>query len=293
VPEVSKEIPKFQQVCPLSLWEAEVLAAVSYRINNLNFTKEVKDVRIYLLNLQRIKRNFLLGALLIVTAGLFMVMLRHNTIAVDGEPQPYEIYKVQTDKKVVALTFDISWGTQVPGPVLNVLKEKNVKSTFFLSGPWVKQHPEFPKRIVAEGHEIASHGNQHVNYSEHDPQWIKNEVMTAHKNIKEVTGVEPNLIRTPNGDWNDMVRQTIADLGYKSIKWSDDSLDWQKDKSVEQITSRVLEKAHPGAIILMHASDTCDRTPAALPAVIDGLHEKDYSLVTVGELLKLGPGVVD
>jgi len=253
----------------------------------------VKDLRIYLLSLQRLKHNFLLGALLIATASLFMVMLQPNTIPVGVEPQPYEIYKVQTNEKVVALTFDISWGTQVPGPVLDVLQKKKVKSTFFLSGPWVKQHPEFPQRIAAEGHEIGSHGNQHVNYSEHDPAWIKNEMMTAQKDIQEVTGVEPNLIRTPNGDWNDMVRQTIADLGYKSIKWSDDSLDWQKDKSVEQITSRVLEKAHPGAIILMHASDTCDRTPAALPAVIDGLREKGYSLVTVSELLKLGPGVVD
>lgn len=93
-------------------------------------------MRIYLLNLKRIKRNILLGALLLFTAGLFMVMLQQNNIAANVKPQPYEIYKVQTDKPVVALTFDISWGTKVPGPVLDILKEKDVKSTFFLSGPW-------------------------------------------------------------------------------------------------------------------------------------------------------------
>lgn len=250
-------------------------------------------MRIYLLNMRKIKRNCFLGAFFILTALLFMIMLQQNTMTTGASTKPHAIYKVQTDKPVVALTFDISWGTKVPGPVMDILKEKGVKSTFFLSGPWVEKYPEFPKRLVAEGHEIASHGNEHVNYSEHSREWVKNDIMTAHKTIKEVTGVSPRLIRTPNGDWNEMVLQTAGELGYKVIQWSDDSLDWKKDRSVEQIINRVLEKAHPGAIILMHASDTCDRTPAALPAVIDGLRQKGYRLVTVSELLTYGPGVID
>jgi polysaccharide deacetylase family sporulation protein PdaB len=250
-------------------------------------------LRIYLLNLKKIKRNIFLGALFLLSAGLFMIMLQQDTVPTEVKPKLHAIYKVQTDEKVAALTFDISWGTKVPGPVLDILKEKNVKSTFFLSGPWVEKHPEFPSRIAAEGHEIGSHGNEHVNYSELTPEGIKKNVMTAHESIKKVTGVEPNLIRTPNGDWNDMVLKTLNDLGYISIKWSDDSLDWKKERSVQQIIDRVLEKIHPGAIILMHASDTCDRTPEALPAVIDGLRGKGYKLVTVSELLKYGPGVTD
>ncbi|MBF7083920.1 polysaccharide deacetylase family sporulation protein PdaB [Desulfallas sp. Bu1-1] len=250
-------------------------------------------MRIYLLNLRKIKRNCFLGAFFILTAVLFMIMLQQNTTPTDAEAKPHAIYKVQTDKPVVALTFDISWGTKVPGPVMDILKEKNVKSTFFLSGPWVEKYPEFPKRLTAEGHEIASHGNEHVNYSERSKEWVKNDIMTAHNVIQEVTGVSPKLIRTPNGDWNEMVLQTAEELGYKVIQWSDDSLDWKKERSVDQIINRVLEKAHPGAIILMHASDTCDRTPAALPAVIDGLRKKGYRLVTVSELLNYGPGVID
>jgi polysaccharide deacetylase family sporulation protein PdaB len=250
-------------------------------------------MRIYLLNLRKIKRNCFLGAFFILTAVLFMIMLQQNTTPTDAEAKPHAIYKVQTDKPVVALTFDISWGTKVPGPVMDILKEKNVKSTFFLSGPWVEKYPEFPKRLAAEGHEIASHGNEHVNYSERSKEWVKNDIMTAHNVIQEVTGVSPKLIRTPNGDWNEMVLQTAEELGYKVIQWSDDSLDWKKERSVDQIINRVLEKAHPGAIILMHASDTCDRTPAALPVVIDGLRKKGYRLVTVSELLNYGPGVID
>ncbi len=250
-------------------------------------------MRFYLLSLKKLRRNIFLGTLLVVTAVLFVAIISQNSVPAGVKPKPHAIYKVQTGEKVVALTFDISWGTKVPGPVMDILKEKNVKSTFFLSGPWVKKYPEFPKRLVAEGHEIASHGNEHVNYSERSKEWVKNDIMTAHEAIKEVTGVSPNLIRTPNGDWNDMVLETAQELGYKVIQWSDDSLDWMKDRSVEQIVNRVLEKAHPGAIILMHASDTCDRTPEALPKVIDGLRDKGYKLVTVSELLKYGPGVID
>lgn len=250
-------------------------------------------MRIYLLNTRKIRRNLLLGTLVVLTTALFMVMVQQNAVPAGVTPKPHAIYKAQTEEKVAALTFDISWGTKVPGPIMDILQEKNVKSTFFLSGPWVKKHPEFPKRLVAEGHEIASHGNEHVNYSEYSREWIKNDIMTAHQAIKEVTGVEPTLIRTPNGDWNDMVLETAQENGYKVIQWSNDSLDWKKERSVDQIINRVLEKAHPGAIILMHASDTCDRTPAALPAVINGLREKGYKLVTVSELLEYGPGVID
>jgi polysaccharide deacetylase family sporulation protein PdaB len=212
--------------------------------------------------------------------------------AVSSKAKPYAIYKVKTEKKVAALTFDISWGTKVPGPVLDTLKKNNVKSTFFLSGPWVKQYPQFPKRIAAEGHEVASHGNRHIDLDKESVQTVKEEISAAHQSIKEVTGTDPSLIRTPNGAWNDMVLGEADQLGYKVIQWSVDSLDWKKP-GVDAIVKRVLDRVHPGAIILMHASDTCLQTPEALPKVLEGLKAQGYELVTVSELLKEGPGVVD
>lgn len=204
----------------------------------------------------------------------------------------HAIYKVKTEKKVAALTFDISWGTQVPGPVMDTLKKYNVKSTFFLSGPWVKQHPEFPRRLVKEGHEIASHGDRHIDLDKESRNTVKGEIQAAHQSIKEVTGVGPTLIRTPNGAWNGMVLGVADELGYKVIQWSADSLDWKKP-GVDAIVQRVMDKVHPGAIILMHASDTCLQTPEALPRVLDGLKARGYELVTVSKLLVVGPGVVN
>lgn len=248
-------------------------------------------MKAYILDFRKLKKQLLLVGTFFVCAIVFASLLYQQQI-IPTEAKKYAIYKVETDKKVAALTFDISWGTEVPGPVLDTLKKYNVKSTFFISGPWAAKHSEFPKRIVAEGHEIASHGEEHVNLSEYSKEEVKKNIMTAHQKIKEVTGVEPKLIRTPNGDWNNMVITTAEELNYKVIQWSADSLDWKKP-GVSTIVSNVLKKVEPGAIILMHASDTCLQTPEALPQVLEALKKEGYQLVTVSELLKMGPGTID
>lgn len=248
-------------------------------------------MKVYIVDYRKIKRQILLAVAILVCAAFFAALFyQQQVITTTGKK--YAIYKVKTDQKVAALTFDISWGTEVPGPVLDILKKYNVKSTFFISGPWAVKHPEFPKRIAAEGHEVASHGEEHVNLSEYAKEDVKKNILAAHQKIKEVTGVEPNLIRTPNGDWNDMVLTTAEELNYKVIQWSADSLDWKKP-GADAITKNVLKKVEPGAIILMHASDTCIQTPDALPQVLEGLKQQGYQLVTVSELLKLGPGTID
>ncbi|KJR97929.1 MAG: polysaccharide deacetylase [Peptococcaceae bacterium BRH_c4a] len=250
-------------------------------------------MKIYFFDFRKF-RSFLafVSAAAVVALLLTGVMMTDLSALVVTKPKPHAIYKVKTERKVAALTFDISWGTQVPGPVMDILKKNNVKSTFFLSGPWVKKYPEFPQRLVKEGHEIASHGNRHIDLDRESASTVREEIMTAHQSIKEVTGAMPSLIRTPNGAWNDMVLDVADQAGYKVIQWSADSLDW-KNPGVDVIVSRVLDRAHPGAIILMHASDTCLQTPDALPRVIEGLKARGYDLVTVSKLLEEGPGVLE
>ncbi|MHB8916963.1 MAG: polysaccharide deacetylase family protein, partial [Desulfocucumaceae bacterium] len=132
----------------------------------------------------------------------------------------------------------------------------------------------------------------HIDLDKESRDTVRGEIQAAHQSIKEVTGVDPRLIRTPNGAWNDMVLGVADQLGYKVIQWSADSLDWKKP-GVDAIVQRVLDKVHPGAIILMHASDTCLQTPEALPRVLEGLKARGYELVTVSKLLEEGPGVVN
>ncbi|MDD3888863.1 MAG: polysaccharide deacetylase family sporulation protein PdaB [Syntrophomonadaceae bacterium] len=226
-----------------------------------------------------------LKAKLALISILAIVLLASSVVYVQAHNRQKPVYEIKTDKKIVALTFDISWGNQTPMPVIEILKENNVKCTFFLSGPWVKQYPEIATRIKKDGHEIGSHGYRHINLSNLSKTEIKEEVMKAHKNIKEVTGVEANLIRTPNGDYNDQVVVGILECKYEAIQWSVDSLDWM-NPGINTITERVSKRVHPGAIILMHASDTCKQTTEALPTVIKNLKSQGYEFVTVSELLK-------
>jgi len=203
----------------------------------------------------------------------------------------YPVYKVETEKKIIALTFDLSWGTTTYKPILETLKAENIKATFFLSGPWAKTHPEIVREIVKGGHEIGSHGHRHVNYSSLSAEEIRKEVRLAQDSIQNVSGITTTLIRLPNGDYNKEVIKTLREIGYTAIQWSVDSLDW-KNPGGEIIFKRVTTKIHPGAIILMHASDTCKQTGQVLPKIIKELKRQGYSFTTVSNLLTLGPAAI-
>ncbi|TCP52253.1 polysaccharide deacetylase family sporulation protein PdaB [Tumebacillus sp. BK434] len=200
------------------------------------------------------------------------------------------IYKVQTDKKVVALTFDISWGEKAPGPILDILEKKGVKkATFFLSGPWTTTHADIAKRIKTMGYEIGNHGHRHDDFPKYNNQWITEQVGKSEQAIFETTGVKTKLIRTPNGAFDKRVVKHLNSMGYTVVQWHTDSRDWMRP-GPDKIVERVVTRAVPGDIILMHASDSALQTIDALPRVIDGLRQKGYEFMTVSELIA-GAGV--
>lgn len=197
---------------------------------------------------------------------------------------PIAIAGTNTDHKVVALTFDHSWGNKFTPSILDTLKRHNLKVTFFIMGPWAKKYPEVARQMVADGHEIASHGYRHENYGDMTPEWVKEDILKAHALIKEVTGVDPTLIRPPNGHYSQRSLKATDELGYKTIIWNVDSLDW-KNPGRDVIIERVMKRLKPGAIILMHASDTPVQTAEALPILLEKIKAEGYQIVTVSELL--------
>ena len=197
------------------------------------------------------------------------------------------IFYVSTDRKAVALTFDISWGDKTPGKVLDALKKADQKATFFLSGPWANHYRDVVQRIVDEGHEIASHGQDHVNLSQLGKADILTNVKSSHDILVNITGVSPRYFRPPNGDYDDMVVQAARELGYETIIWGVDSLDW-KNPGATYIVERISKLAFPGAIILFHASDSAMETDQALPMVMDNLRAAGYELMPLGQLLSTG-----
>lgn len=232
---------------------------------------------------RRIKRYFFLTLALLLSVGI--VWTERKNISVFAPHPPAAIYSVPTDRKVIALTFDISWGEKRAEPILDILKQKNVPNvTFFLSSPWSKTHPDIVQKIVDGGYEIGSHGHKHVNYSQLSDDEIRKQIQTAHGMLSDQTGKSPNLIRMPNGDFDKRVLRIAEDLNYKVIQWDTDSLDW-KNPGVANIVQRVVTKAHPGDIILLHASDSCQQTHEALPQIIDQLRAQGYEFVTVSQLI--------
>jgi len=237
----------------------------------------------FVMNGKRLKQMLFVVIALVFAVGVLYV--EKDNISVFSTNEPAAIYSVKTDKKIVALTFDISWGEKRTEPILKVLKDKGVnKSTFFLSSPWSQSHPDIVKQIVDAGFEIGSHGHKHVNYSTLSDEEIRKQITTAHGILQEVTGKTPSLIRMPNGDFDKRVLRIADELNYKVIQWDTDSLDWM-NPGVDKIINRVVKKAHNGDIILLHASDSCKQTHEALPVIIDKLRSQGYEFVTVSEMI--------
>ena len=238
----------------------------------------------YVLNGRKIKRFFFVFAAAIFAVGVIYV--ESDNISVFSESSPAAVYSVATDKKQIAITFDISWGEKRMEPILQVLKDKNVgKATFFLSAPWSKSHPDIVSKIKDGGFEIGNHGYKHENYSTLSDDDIKKQISTSHTILTTLIGKEPNLIRLPNGDFDKRVLSIADSLNYTVIQWDTDSQDW-KNIGVDQIVDRVVSKAHPGDIVLMHASDSSTQTHEALPRIIDELRRQGYEFVTVTDLLQ-------
>lgn len=216
--------------------------------------------------------------------GLLAISATYVQVADVISGGPIAIAGVRTDQKVVALTFDHSWGNKFTPSILDTLQQNNLKVTFFIMGPWAQKYPEVAQRMVKDGHEIASHGYRHENYGDMTTEWVKSDIEKAHAQIKEVTGVEPTLLRPPNGHYSQQSLKATDELGYKTIIWNIDSLDW-KNPGRDVIIERVTKRLKPGGIILLHASDTPVQTAEALPILIEKIKAEGYQIVTVGELL--------
>ncbi|MGO0058785.1 polysaccharide deacetylase family sporulation protein PdaB [Brevibacillus fluminis] len=242
---------------------------------------------IYVVSAKKLKQMFIIVTALVLAVGL--VYAERDNIAVFSEGDkaklPQAIFKVDTKEKKIALTFDISWGELRATPILDILKEKQLtKATFFLSSPWALRHADIVKRIVADGYEIGSNGHKYDNYSKYTDSEIRAQIIKADTILSDLTGKKPTLLRLPYGDFDNRVLEIANKLNYVVIQWDTDSKD-ALNPGAEQIVQNVLTKAHPGDIVLLHASDSAKETHLALPAIIDKLRAQGYQFVTVSELL--------
>lgn len=192
------------------------------------------------------------------------------------------IYRGNPSKRMVALTFDATYGDNQTTRLLQILRDNNIRATFFQSGIWPLNFPSLARAIAAEGHEIGNHSLTHPHMTQIPLTEVGNQVVRTGALIRNITGVNTYLFRPPFGEYNQAVLNTVAALGYVTIMWTIDSLDWQ-NSGVDQIISRVVNNIEPGAIILMHQA--AFQTPDALPAIISRLRQLDYGFGTVTQVL--------
>ena len=218
------------------------------------------------------------GLFFVVT---IMVGMKIENHLIDITPA---IRKVPTSQKVVALTFDDGPLTESTPMILHILKEKNVKATFFTVGERIKQFPELVRQEVAEGHEVGNHSYSHPRLTTQSKKQIEDELLQTEKLILTVAP-QPTLFRPPEGFFNDTILQLARDNGYLIILWSIDTNDWRYPP-VGDIVDSVLKDVKPGSIILLHDGKYPSSTPEALGFIIDSLKARGYEFVTVSELLQ-------
>ncbi|SDK18380.1 polysaccharide deacetylase family sporulation protein PdaB [Natronincola ferrireducens] len=210
--------------------------------------------------------------------------------AVFSPQRKLPIYSVETEEKKVAISFDAAWGDEFTDDILNTLDKYNVKTTFFLVGFWVDKYPDMVKKIHDRGHEIGNHSSTHPHMSKITREQIVKELKTTEEKIEAITGIRPTVFRPPFGDYNNLLIDTAKELGYHTIQWDVDSLDW-KEMGVHAVVDRVSRNAKKGSIILFH--NNAKYVAEYLPLVLEKLQEQGYEIVPISQLILHEDYIID
>lgn len=215
-------------------------------------------------------------------------------------PSHPTLFKMGADAdERVCLTFDDGPDPEWTPAILDILKDRSVKATFFIVGSRAERYPEIVRRIVAEGHEIGNHSFTHPNLATVPITRIKLELNATQRLIESLTGYSTTLFRPPYAadanpaDPSELIPIAVAqDLGYMTVLESIDPKDWQ-EQGVASLVDRVKAQRSAGHIILLHdGGGDRSTTVAALPDIIDFLEERGDRIVTIAGLLDMDPKVV-
>ena len=197
------------------------------------------------------------------------------------------ISRISTSQPYVAITFDDGPHPRNTPRLLDILRARNVKATFYVIGKNVDMYPEITHRIVAEGHEIGNHTYTHSNLTKLSQQAVRSELDKTNAAIARATKVRPRTMRPPYGALYQSQRAWIhGEYGFPTVLWSVDPRDWQRP-GPSVVTSRIVSATNPGAIILAH--DLHAPTVSAMPATLDQLLRRGYKFVTVSQLIAMQP----
>jgi peptidoglycan/xylan/chitin deacetylase (PgdA/CDA1 family) len=193
--------------------------------------------------------------------------------------------RVLVSGNYIAMTFDDGPHPQNTPRLLDILRARNVKATFYVIGRSVDLYPQVVRRAVAEGHEIGNHSHTHRLLSKLSDSELRMEMARCQDAVGRAAGVRMRTMRPPYGGLLQRQRELVhAEFGYPTILWAVDPLDWKRP-GPSVVTSRILSGTTAGSIVLSH--DLHAQTVDAMPATIDGLLRRGFKFVTVSQLLAM------
>ncbi len=220
----------------------------------------------------------------VLTGEGFNLTVRGERLRVDNSPV---FWKGPSKKKVVALTFDDGPHPVYTTRIIDILRAKDVRATFFVVGREIEKYPDVLKAEAAAGSEVDNHSYSHPQLSVETVLDLSNEINRTNEIIFGITGRRPAFFRPPKGLLNDNVFAAADAAGMDVVFWS---ASLERDASVDAKVNvtRLAAEIKPGSIILAHdGGGDREKTVEALPYLIDELRNKGYEFVTLEELFKI------
>lgn len=231
-------------------------------------------------------RIVLSGLALMTTVGVCLA-----TLTAARADRLLPVYRVENQKRQVALTFDAAWTADDVDAILEALARYDAPATVFAVGEWARKYPDAVRAIAAAGHELGNHSDAHKHLSALDGAAFAEDVAACNDTLATLTGKPVTLYRGPYGEYNDAAVAAVQRLGMTYVQWDCDSLDWKPEATVESIVTAACKRVRPGSILLLHIGAA--HTAEALPALLERLAGEGYTFVTVSDLLLKGKTVID
>lgn len=219
-------------------------------------------------------------AVLIVAVGA-SAAIPNKSVTIVASAGYTPIYNGDRGSDKVALMFNVYEGAEIVDGILEVLAENDAKATFFVGGCWADDNEETLIKILEAGHELGNHGYFHLDQKKLGLEENIREIKTNHKLIQGLTGVEMTLFAPPSGAFGKDTLEAAEKLGYKTIMWTKDTIDW-RDKSPEKVFSRATKDVAGGDLILMHPKK---HTLTALADILAFYKQKGLRAVTVSDCI--------
>ncbi|MEW6065293.1 MAG: delta-lactam-biosynthetic de-N-acetylase [Bacillota bacterium] len=193
------------------------------------------------------------------------------------------IYHGDTSGKNIYLTFDEGYENGYTPKILDALKETNVKAAFFITGDYLRRHPDLVKRMVNEGHIVGNHTYNHPSLPQVSDATVQKEIESLSEGFEKLTGAKMKYLRPPMGEYSERTLKLTHEMGYRNVFWSVALVDWRPDAgSPEQNKNTVMERLHNGAVVLLHAVNKANAD--MLGDLIKECKEKGYQFRSLDEI---------